>query len=572
MPGGDGRLRNRVWLSGMLLCVAAGCVACGPVRGALPAAQASTPAPGSGSAGPRAGGTLTVAVSSDFPTLDPALAQDTESISAIQLMYEPLFSYAPGGLLVGRLARAWHWNAAGTALTVDLHASARFADGTPVTSADVAFSLDRMLAMTTDSPHALSFSALVGFSEIRAGKPWLATGVQPVSNDTIIFHLKHPVPYLPELLAMPSTSVVEERLVQGVAAGSAWWFEHSAGSGPYVLASSTPGQSLELRPSPKYWRKGIRTGGYLEGPFAAVDFRIVPSPAQQARMFAAGQLDMLSNVSPAQLADLAPPPAGSRLWEASDLGLAYLGFNVAKPPFDHVLMRRAVAYALNKRKLLAAAGGQGEVAGGMLPPGIPGYDPALAPYPYNPSEARALFREAGGKPGLPVQILTIAAGGTVQQATTDAVAESVARDLDAVGFQVTVLRDTWQEYYRDLASGRANLFQAQWLADYPDPQDFMFNLLDSAAIGAGNASFYHNPAFDRAEAAAAAMLDPTARAAAYRNLDDSVARALPILPEFYTESAVLVQPWVVPQSFAIFLSPPLMPQLDRVWLVPHTGG
>jgi len=558
-----------MWPLVVLLCAAL--AGCGPAKPAASSAHArSTAIPGPD--GATAGGTLTVAVSSDFPTLDPATAQDTESISAIQLMYEPLFSYGTGGRLVGRLAASWHWNAAATTLTVDIAPAARFADGTAVTSADVAFSLDRMLAKSTGSPHALSFSALVGFSEIRAGKPWLSTGIQEMGSHTVVFNLKHPVPYLPELLAMPSASVVEQRLVQGAPSGAAWWFQHSAGSGPYALASSTPGQSLDLKPSPHYWRSGATVDGHPEGPFATVEFRIVTSPAEQARLFAAGRLDMLSNVSPQQLAGLTPPPAGSRLWESSDLGLAYLGFNVAKAPFDNPLMRRAVAYALNKQALLAAAGGQGQVAGGMLPPGIPGYDPALAPYPYDPARARALFAQAGGKPGLAVQILTISAGGTVQQAVTDAAAESVARDLDAIGFQVTVLKDTWQEYYRDLASGRANLFQAQWLADYPDPQDFMFNLLDSAAIGAGNASFYSSPTFDAAQARAAAMVDPAARAAAYKSLDDRVARDLPILPEFYTESAVLVQPWVAPQNFGVFLSPPLLPQLDRVWLLPHGTG
>lgn len=549
------------------LCLLVGCGRPGKAAGS----STSGSSPGNPDA-PHAGGTLTVAVSSDFPTLDPAVAQDTESISAIQLIYEPLFSYGPNGVLQGRLASAWSWNAAGTTLTVHLNPQARFADGTPVTAADVAFSLDRMLAKTTDSPHAPSFSALVGFAALRAGKPALSTGIEQVDAETLVFNLKHPVPYLPELLAMPSASIVEQRVVAAAPAGSGWWFQHSAGSGPYVLSGSTPGQSLDLRPTPHYWRSGLPVGGHPEGPFASVQFRIVPSPAEQARLFAAGRLDVLSSVAPQQLASLTPPPAGSHLWEASDLGLAYLGFNVARPPFDNPLLRRAVAYALNKQALLAAAGGQGQLAGGLLPPGIPGYDPALQPYPYDPTKARALFQQAGATPGLAVQILTIAAGGTVQQAITDAVAESVARDLDAVGFQATVLKDTWQEYYRDLAAGRANLFQAQWLADYPDPQDFMFNLLDSAAIGAGNASFYSNPAFDAAEAAAAATENAAARAAAYRALDDQMARQLPILPEFYTETAVLVQRWVAPQSFGVFLSPPMLPQLDRVWLLPHGGA
>ncbi len=554
-------MRARV-LTTLLALVWAGAMgACATVPTALVPSQAPAARPRTGRGGP----TLTVAVSSDFPTLDPATAQDTESISAVQLMYEPLFSYGSGGRLVGRLASSWHWNRTGTRLTVGLNPRAHFADGSPVTAGDVVFSLDRMLARATGAPRAASFSALVGFAALRAGKPHLAQGITAAGRDVVVFRLTHPLPYLPDLLALPSASIVEQSVVAKAPATPAWWFQHSAGSGPYVLGSSNPGASLVLRRAAHYWRSG--RGGGAEGPFVRVEFRIISSPAQQLRQFAAGRLDVLSSVSPQRLASVALPP-GSRLWQGSDLGLAYLGFDTAKPPFDNVLMRRAVAYALHKRAILAAAGGQGQVAAGMLPPGIPGYNPRLAPYPYDPARARALFRLAGGKPGLPVTLLTISAGGTVQQATTDASAALIARELDAVGFQATVQKDSWAAYYRDRAAGRGNLFQAQWLADYPDPQDFMFNLLDSAANDTSSASFWSNAAFDRAEARAARMVDATARAAAYQALDALVASRLPILPEFYTQTALLVQPAVSPQSFHVLLDPPLLPQLDRLRLLP----
>ena len=560
------------------LTVSAGCAA-------RPGASASAHALGvpsaSGAAGPSSSSdptpsTLTVAVGGDFPTLDPAKAQDTESISAIQLLDEPLFGYDPQGQVVGRLASSWAWSVDQLHLTVELQPRATFADGDPVTADDVVFSLERMLALSTGTPHALSFSALVGFDALRAGHPGPDAGIMVAGPRAVTFSVTHPVPYLPELLAMPSTSVLERKLADTQAAASAgWWFNHAPGSGPYTPGASVPGTSLQLVANTRYWRRGAGVSGYPEGPYVSVLFRIISSPAQQLRQFAAGKLDVLSPVSPSQLAATAALPPGSKLLEAPALGLVYLGFNTQKPPFDNPLMRSAVAYAINKDAVLAAAGVRGGPAAGLVPPGLAGYDPSLQPYAYDPERARQLFLQAGGHAGTPITLLTIAAGGTLQQGLTDGAAASIQRDLTAVGFSVTLQKDSWQDYYRDLAAGRANMFQADWLADYPDPQDFFFNLLDSATIGASNAAQYDRPDFDHMLEQASETVDPVQRAQRYVQLDDLVYKDLPLLPEFYTDASVLVQPWVRPDPAAAldaYLRPPLMPQLDRMWLLPHGPG
>ena len=496
-------------------------------------------------------------MSSDFPTLDPAQATDTESIGAIQLMDQPLFTYSDTGALVGLLAQGFAWSNSGTVLTVQLNPGATFADGSPVLATDVVYSIGRLLAKDTASPHASSFQDLEGYAQLREGKA--AAGLTASGPRTVVFRLQHALPYLPELLAMPSTAVLEQKVadVPG-SAQRAWWFAHSAGSGPYVLASSTPGQSLRLAPSPHYW--GQASGG---GPFAPVEFRIVSDAATQTRLFAAGQLDVLAPAPPTAFAG-GLPPAGARLLEAGNEGVSFLGFDTTRPPFDNPLVRQAVAYALNKPKLLAAAG-PGSLAAGLVPPGVPGFDANLAPYPYAPARAQALLAQAGLASGTPVTLLTIAASGTVQQGSSDAMAAQVAKDLDAVGFDVTVQRDTWQEYYRDLAAGRANLFEGTWLADYPDPQDFVFHLLGPGAAGQGPGG-YASRAFTPALQAAEAASTSSARLEAYAALERVIYQEVPILPEVYTESTVLLQPWVHPASAAVFLRPPLLPQLQRVWI------
>lgn len=506
--------------------------------------------------------TIVVAVSAEFPTLDPVQARDTESISAIQLLDEPLFTYNGSGAVTGLLASQWNWSQGGTVLTVHLNPLATFSDGAPVLASDVVFSLQRLVASATGSPHASTLSDLAGYAQLRAGQP--SPGIEATGTRTVVFRLERPISYLPEILAMPCTSIVEANAVVASGAQSAgWWLAHSVGSGPYVLGTSVPGQSLTLTPNLHYWRQGVPAGSGQEGPFAPVEFRIISQASEQARLFAAGQVDVLAPADPSAFAPNLPP-AGSHLLEGGNDGVAFLGFNTTTAPFNNRMVRQAAAYAIDMSALTRAAGA-GAPAAGLVPPGVPGYDAALSPYPYDPSEARALLAQAGPSGGLAVTLLTISAGGTVQQGVSDSATAVIARDLNAVGFQVTIRKDTWQQYYRDLAAGHENLFEGTWLADYPDPQDFVANLLGPGAPGQGPDGFA-GTSYLRALGQVQAATGQAARLAAYEAVQQTILADVPILPEFYTQTAVLVQPWVHPASFRVFLRAPLLPQLDRVWL------
>jgi len=136
-----------------------------------------------------------------------------------------------------------------------------------------------------------------------------------------------------------------------------------------------------------------------------------------------------------------------------------------------------------------------------------------------------------------------------------------------VGFAVSVRAEPWPAYWRDMEDGYDNLFQATWLADYPSAQDFFFNLLDSASIGANNASFYANAVFDRLDAQAVQTVSTAERRALYRELDDLAYQQLPVLPEYYPAATALIRGNLQPASLAVFLAAPLMPQYDQVHVV-----
>lgn len=528
---------------------------------------------------PVLGGTITTAFSSGMPTLDPNAANDAESIAATQLMYEPLLTYRPtSAQLMAGLADKWTWSNGNKTLTVHLDPRARFADGTPVTASDVVFSFERMINPREKAPYATSFSDIVGYNGFVKGTATSLSGLVAVGGSTVRFELKTPQVFFLNLLALPSASIVEKSGVEAAKGGEFgnWWATQSFGSGPYVLDQWSQGQRLTLKANTGYWRKGEKTKGGIEfGPFAArVVFQLQVGGTQQVLEFKKGELDYLAEPVPSsQYLQI----LHSRQWRADyhsqpQDAVFYTGMNVQMAPFNKLAVRQAVADAIDKRRILQVLGNRGVIAGSILPPLMPGYDRALAPYPYDPARARKLLAQAGydgatAKP-IPYYVPDIS--------VMEKSAAVVQQDLAAVGIRTVLRREKWDVFLKDASTpDTAPLVQLGWIQDYPDPQDFIYNLFNSASAvpGGNNASFYENKQLDHLEAVADADTNVATRLADYRQIQQIVHHDVPVVPEFYPTIDTLVQPWLDDQGhISLLLHPVMQAQLGKVWVRPHKGG
>lgn len=561
--------RGDAALPALLLAAALLLSACGPAAPARPAQTAPHAA-----AGPVFGGTITTAFSSDMPTLDPNAANDVETISATQLLYEPLITYQPtSARLMPGLADRWSWSNGNRRLTLDLDPRAHFADGTPVTSADVLFSLERMIDPKEKAPYASFFSDVVGYHAFVKGTAATISGLTAPNAATVRIRLRTPEVFFLNVLALPSTSVVERSRVEAAPGGEFgdWWATHSYGSGPYVLGRWVKGQKLVLEANPDYWRKGQKTASGIEfGPFAQrIVFQLQVKGPEQVLEFEKGELDYLAEPLPssAYLQVMRSPKWRADYRSQPQVSVFYTGMNVQMPPFDNRTVRQAVADAIDKRRILQVLNGRGQLAGSVLPPLVPGYDAALKPYPYDPQQAKALLAQAGFKPAAPIpyyvpQIDVMTKAAAVVQA-----------DLQAVGIPTVIREEPWDVFLKDVSTpGKAPLMQLGWIEDYPDPQDFVYNLFNSASAVAGgnNTSFYKNPELDHLEALADADTNVASRLADYRRIQQIIYHDVPVVPEFYPTNDTLVQPWLNDQgSIALLLHPVMQPQLDKVWIEPH---
>jgi len=228
------------------------------------------------------------------------------------------------------------------------------------------------------------------------------------------------------------------------------------------------------------------------------------------------------------------------LKEGPTLDVFYIGFNTLEAPFDDANLRNALSLAID-REFLA-----GEFlldlvqpAKGILPPGMDGYNEALAEIPYDPDTARGLLDEAGG-PGVldDVTILTSGRGAT----PSDILQAVIAMWEQELDISVTIEQEDFGLFLRDIDEGAFEMFSLGWIADYPDPQNFLDIKLHSES--ANNEAGYSNAVVDALLDRADREVDEAARLEFYQQAEELIVEDMPWAPLYHGKASYLVKPYV----------------------------
>ena len=490
---------------------------------------------------PESSNTLRTAWRADAATLDPAAADDWFSQAVIWGLFEGLYDYGPDGTLVPGLAESLpQVSPDGRTYTVRLRRGVRFADGRPLRAADVAFTLERLLDPRTRSIGSSLFEEIRGaraFEAARGRGDAVAhvAGLAVVDDRTVRVELDHPDVTLANLLALPLSFVLPAERVK--LEGDAF-FEHPVGTGPFVLQEWRRGARIRLARNPLYRLPGTPA---LDG----VDISLGGDETTQLMMFERGELDLLLDVPAADFprirADLQ-----RRQWLVSQTALMtiYLSLNTELPPFADVRIRQAVAAAIDRDRVLRVLNQRAVAATGMLPPGIPGFDPHAVGQHYDPAHARRLLVDAG-HPGGGVSFPLCVSGDRPEYVK---VAETIQPDLAAVGFAVD-LRVMSQGALSQAVSRRRQVVASigGYYQEFPDP-GAMLDLTCSGDritdVGCLNRAFYANPLVDRALRSAAVEGDRDRRLDLYRQAERQVVADAPYVFLYHRIDYRLLHPWV----------------------------
>jgi oligopeptide transport system substrate-binding protein len=474
-------------------------------------------------------GTLNLADTGPI-TLDPATTAEATSAAYVFQIFSGLVRLDKDLQAQGDIASNWDISADGKTYTFHLRQGVTFQDGKPVTAADFKYSWERALNPATQSLTAGTYlNDIVGAGDILAGRATQLSGVQVVDASTLQVTIDAPKAYFLDKMAYPTSFVVDQANVNS---GASWW-QKPNGTGPFKLVQWQPEQLLVLGRNGRYYGDKARLN--------EVRFQLYSGNSIQ--LYQNGSIDV-SYVGGDYMGLVTDPtnPISKELHVFPELSIYYIGFNVTEPPFDDANVRQAFSYAVDRERLITLSTENVVTpAYGILPPEMPGYNAALAGLRFDPQKARQLIAASkyGDVSKLPPLVLTTAGYGGDISGLIGGVIEDWRRNL---GVEVTVRQIQTEFFLYTLKQEKNNIFDSGWIADYPDPQDFLDILFRAGSQD--NFGDYSNPQLDTLLDKAAVEMDKNTRLDLYRQAEGLVVQDAVILPLYFGRSYLLIKPYV----------------------------
>lgn len=484
---------------------------------AAPATTAET-GPGTTAEPVPPGDTLRLGVTS-LDHLDPAyvLPSDQSGMVALDLLYDGLTAWDPdAGAAVPALAEGWEADPTQQLWRFTLRADATFADGSPVTAADVKSSLERLARMGVISLAGVRLEPLVGYRELADGTAEDIAGLQAVDDRTLAVALTEPRASLPELLSSPLYGVVPEDVVE---ADPLTFDVEPVGSGPYRF-DRRDGERVHLV---------ANEGRALVGRVVLERFA---GPTEAYAAFVDGRLDW--SVVPAADLDDAADAHGADAVVPFTTQLLY-GFDLSDPHLADVRFRTAISKAVDRDALLAEVLVAAAPLDSMVPPGVPGRAEGGCGdvCAHDPDRARALVAEVFGEGPVPAVAVDV-----YDDPLERAVGERVVASLQGVGIPAELVVRSYDDHLTALAAGDVQVFSFSWVAVAPDVDAYLGALFLSDSPD--NVSGLADGLVDLAIRGARAEPDRAARLGQYADVDRLVSALVPMAPIAVHQTPVVV--------------------------------
>jgi peptide/nickel transport system substrate-binding protein len=518
--------RRTFTTAAVMATLLAGCSSGGSSTPATSSSNAaSTGVPSGGAALPaKQGGTVAVGLpAGGIDHLEPTLWYFATSWQVAFATCTPLMTFpdsagADGVKAVPGLAQQPTVSADGKTYTFTLKPGVTFANGAPITGADIKYTFDRMLSPGLASPAASFFGDISGAQAVIKGKAKTIRGIAANGN-TVTFKLDHPVGSFLYRMTLPFTCPVPQGTPnKPIENGKALL------TGPYMVKSYTPQRSLVLARNPHFDSAALGNRATAN----EIDIQIGVDPSQAGPLVRSGGLATYGgplSATDAQQA-LADPTLKGRVFVQPLPAVTYLWLNNAVAPFDNLKVRQAVNYAINRLAIVRVWGGpsQAKPTDQVLPPTMPGWAQAsIYPPGGDLTQAKALMKASGVQTPVSVVLRTLSDQPGYAQA-----AQVVQAELQPLGINVSITTapDSVNQGVITAPKNHIAMGINTWSQDYPDPDDFIGELLNGRLITPTSNQNYASFNAPTVNARIAALEQTTApdRGAQWNALDAQIIR------------------------------------------------
>ncbi|MCL1950566.1 MAG: ABC transporter substrate-binding protein [Turicibacter sp.] len=425
---------------------------------------------------------LTIANGAFPVTMDPTATNEANSSLINTQIYETLVTRDADMNIIPSLATSWE-RIDDYTVEFNLREGVYFHNGSPFTAHDVEFSLQRSIA----TPAA---AAIQGFLDPE--------GFEVIDDHTIRISSLEPFAPMLAFLGHNTAFIVSQEAVEEHGDDFA---NNPVGTGPFQLESFVHGDSITLVRNENFHGDLPQIAGII--------LRVIPEPVNRLIGLETGEVDLAFDIAPIDAARAEEDDRITLLTRVNNT-VRYLSMNTEQAPFDNVLVRQAVNYAIDTQLLIdSILEGFGEPAFGPMARNLPFASTDVEPYGFDLDRARELMAEAGLEDGFDATI-------NIGSAINEHLATVIANMLGEININVDIERLEQATLLEVTGNGDFDMFILGFNPGTGDPDNMLTPMFHSSNIGgAGNRGRFNSPEVDALIEAGRSEFDDVARGEIY---------------------------------------------------------
>lgn len=474
--------------------------------------------------------------SKGISTLDPIYARSQTLIWPVHQIFDGLVTFDSALNVKPAIAKKWSISDDGLHYTFFLRNDVYFhphnlwknKNERKVKAIDFVYSFNRILLPENSSPGIWIFSNI--------DKEFGLNGFKAKNDSVFELKLKTPFPPFIGMLGMQYCAVVPKKIVGHYASQ---FGKNPIGTGPFFLKHWEENEKIILRKNPEYFEidKNGKKLPYLE----AVNISFITDKQSEFMEFILGKIDFISGLN-SQYKDALLTRSGTlkqehageiNLQAAPYLNTEYLGFNMdsTKGEIIPIAVRKAINYCFDRSEMIRyLRNNMGYAANaGFVPPSLTtNYPKKIDGYSINLQKAKTLMKNAGYAKGYrkPINLLT----------TSDYVdlCEYIQHKASRIGVEININLGTGASFRNTISQGEAAFFRGSWIADYPDPENYLSLFYSKNKSPSGpNYTRFHNKRYDSLYEKALLTKNDSLKNKYYMAMEEIIVSHSPVVPLFY---------------------------------------